>query len=216
MSDLRLAALLCTRLCHDVIGPIGAINNGLELLAESSGGGMDDEVVDLIQLSAGESARRLKFFRAAFGLSRASSGVTGVDDAKRLMEGLFEGGKVELDWFEGPLPAEPASGEILSQLLLNLVLCASECLPRGGRVAVRFARQDDALAMRVAANGVSIKVTDEMRRGLSGVENIDDLDPRSVQPYLAGRLAAAMGTSLDLTQQSPETAEISAVFIVRD
>lgn len=215
MSDMRLAALLCTRLCHDVVGPIGAINNGLELLAESSGGGMDDEVVDLIQHSAGESARRLKFFRAAYGLSRGSSGVTGVDDAKQLVEGLFEGGKVELDWFEGPLPAEPVSGEFLSQLLLNLALCASECLPRGGRVAVRFARQGDALAMRVAASGVSIKITDEMRRGLSGAGEIDDLDPRSVQPYFAGRLAAAMGTSLDLTQPAPDMAEISAIFAVR-
>lgn len=214
MSDMRLAALLCTRLCHDVVGPIGAINNGLELLAETSGGGMDDEVVDLIQHSAGESARRLKFFRAAFGLSRGSSGVAGVDDAKKLVEGLFEGGKVELDWFEGPLPVEPASGESLPQLLLNLTLCASECLPRGGRVAVRFVDQDGALAMRVVASGVSIKVTDEVRHGLSGRGDIDDLDPRSVQPYFAGRLAEAMGASLNLTQPSPEMAEISAMFAV--
>ena len=215
MSDMRLAALLCTRLCHDVVGPIGAINNGLELLGESSGGDMDDEVVDLIRRSAGESARRLKFFRAAFGLSRGSSSVTGVDDARKLVEGLFEGGKIELDWFEGPLPAEPASGEFLSQLLLNLALCASECLPRGGRVAVRFADQDGALAMRVAANGVSIKVSDEMRHGLSGTVEVDDLDPRSVQPYFAGRLAAAMGTSLTVTQPTLELAEFSAMFAVR-
>ena len=196
MNDLRLASLLCTRLCHDVIGPIGAINNGLELLDDPSTG-MDEEVINLIRHSAGESARRLQFFRAAFGLSRGSSGTAGVDDVKRLADGLFAESKVELDWFEGPLPAEPVAAGKLPQLLLNLVLFASEALPRGGCVTVRFAKQDDALSMRVAAKGVSVKVTDVMRHGLTGAGDTDSLDPRSVQPYLAGQLAAAMGVALD-------------------
>lgn len=201
--------MLCTRLCHDVVGPIGAINNGLELLADPSVG-MEDEVIDLIRRSAEESSHRLQFFRAAFGLSRGSSGSTTVDNVKQLTEGLFAGGKVELDWFEGPLPATPVAAGTLPQLLLNVVLCASEALPRGGRVAVRFAEQDGALVMRVTANGASINITDAARRGLTGAGDVDGLDARSVQPYLAGQLAASMGSALELSQPTADSIEISA------
>ena len=156
MDDLRLAALLCTRLCHDLIGPTGAVANGVELLVEDVSG-VDEGVVELIQHSAGAATRRLKFFRAALGV--AVEGQT-LDEARKLAEGYFEGGKIETDWSGAAL----ASGTPLPlgfvPILLNLLLCAAAALPRGGGVGIGAAAAGDGLAIRIEAAGPAIKLSE--------------------------------------------------------
>lgn len=209
MSDLRLAALLCTRLCHDLIGPVGAINNGLELLEEPGaepGAGMEREVVDLLRHSAGEAARRLQFFRTAFGLPGGMRGGGSFDGARDLARGLLEAGKVSLDWQDAPA-AQVSNQEAVVQLVLNLTLTASEALPRGGAVAVRF-ENGAGLTVRITASGQGAAFADAVREGLSGAASAEDLTPRTVHSYFTAQLAAAMGARVDLNQLSVDQAEI--------
>src|SRR5262245_14012335 len=108
MDELRFAELLCSRLCHDLVSPIGAINNGVELLEEFGGGG-SDEAMGLIASSGRQAARRLQFYRVAFGLA-GSQVVQSVGDVRSLLTGMLEGGKVTLEWDEAAIRAPEIAG----------------------------------------------------------------------------------------------------------
>ena len=209
MSDLRLATLLCTRLCHDLVGPIGAVSNGLELIDDSSGS-MGDDVIELVRNSAGESANRLKFFRAAYGLSGGSVG--GLDDLQRMATAYFSGGRVRFTGLESTSPGSeaPVAGQV--QIIFNLVLCAVEALPRGGEVGIRWGPANGVLRVGVTIRGTVVELGETIRRGLSGDEDIATLEPRRIQPYFTWRLLADAGANIRIEQESPESAEIVAEF----
>ncbi len=204
MDELRLASLLCARLCHDLVGPVGAVNNGLELLVDEMPEAPDD-IVELLVESGNEASRRLQFYRAAYGAAR---GGRTLDTARRVAQALFTSGKITLEW-----PDDTASGPALaehpdfSRLVLNMVLCATEMLPRGGRVALRFAAAAGGPPC-VTAVGPAIKVTDVARLTLSGATDIAALDPRAIMFYLTALLAATLGGSVELTTPAPDTVEL--------
>ncbi len=207
MDDLKLAALLCTRLCHDLVGPVGAINNGLELLGDGEGG-IDDEVMSLIQRSARETTRRLRFFRAAYGL--ASAGGRGFSSASEIAAQFFDGGKITLDW-AGATPAPfPANEEACAQIVLNLLLCGAEMLPRGGRLAVRVADETDEIALSVAASGPAIKIDDDLETRLDGRATKATIDARRVQPHYTARLVAALGGNVALGGRTEGSVDVRA------
>ena len=195
MDDLRLARLLCTRLCHDLAGPVGSVNNGLELLADPAVEKLDD-VIELIRGSASQAALRLRFLRAAYDVA---GGKQTLADARRLTEAFFEGRKIVLDWpRRAPSPAF-AARDGLAQLLLNMILCAADALPRGGRVSVRLAIAKDTLTVRVVATGAAVNVVDRTRQGIADTGKVSALDARSVSPHFTARLAAAMGGAIEFT-----------------
>jgi len=207
MDDLKLAALLCTRLCHDLVGPVGAINNGLELLGDG-GGDLDDEVMALIQRSARETARRLQFFRAAFGL--ASGGKRGFSSASEVAARFFDGGKIALDW-TGAAPAPfPANEDACAQIMLNLLLCGAEMLPRGGRLSARVAAEAGKVALSVAAAGPTIKIDDDLETRLDGRATVATIDARRVQPHYTARLVAALGGNVELGDRTEGSVEVRA------
>lgn len=211
MDDLRLASLLCTRLCHDLVGPVGAMNNGLELITDPSEA-IEEEVIDLLRQSGRESARRLRFFRAAFGLPRGRGDDGGLNSARGVASHLFEESKIELDWPEDVPPPLAVTEARIVQLVLNMILCASEMLPRGGSVAVRSDAGAGTLTVRVAASGPSVKVTDALRASLAEGGDGEDFDPRNAQSYLTARLANAVGAGLELIQPSRDSAELVATL----
>ena len=204
MDDMRLAALLCTRLCHDVIGPAGVTVNGVELMSDDAAN-IDDAVIELVRQSATEAIRRLKFFRAALGV--AVEGHT-LDEARKLAEGYFEGGKIETDWSGAAL----ASGTPLPlgfvPILLNLLLCAAAALPRGGGVGIGAAAAGDGLAIRIEAAGPAIKLDDDTLRSLAGKSALAALDARDVAPHFTFRLVAAAGSTIEVSR-SPKIAVFS-------
>ncbi len=203
MDELRLASLLCARLCHDLVGPVGAINNGLELLADQ-GPGPADDIVELLVGSGGEATRRLQYYRAAYA---AASGARPLDATRRIAQSMFAGGKVALDWPENAA-SDLAEHEEFSRLVLNMILCASEMLPRGGDVALRFSAEFGGVP-RVTAAGPTIKVTDAARLSLAASADDEVIGPRTIVFYLAARLAASLGGAVELTTPAPDTAELS-------
>jgi len=130
MASLRVASLLASRLCHDLIGPLGAVDNGLELIAEE--GRMAEEALALAQRSAKRAAARLRYFRFAFGAAGEDASF-GTSEARGLAQNLLHTGEIQLAW-------SAAGAEILPpgacRLLLNMILLGVDCLPRGGVIHI--------------------------------------------------------------------------------
>ena len=184
--DIKVLELICSRLCHDLVGPVGAVNNGIELL-EDFDPSMADDVLPLLQSSARQAWRRLDFFRMAFGAAGGRESWP-MAELGRYAAGWFEGGKVTLDW-----PNDQRSQMLqleggCAKLLLHLTLLAGEALPRGGTVAVGPPADGGLTVPRVTASGRGAGLHPQVAAALNGA-GIADLDARSIQAHLTLRLA---------------------------
>ena len=128
LEPLDLAALLCSRVCHDVISPVGAIVNGLEVLEEETDQEMRDIALDLIRKSAKTASAKLQFCRLAFGAAGSAGASIDTGDAESVARNLFEDEKTKLDW---NCP-RVLMGKNKVKLVLNLCLIAQAAIPRGG------------------------------------------------------------------------------------
>ena len=196
--DVLLAELLTSRLCHDLVGPVGAVNNGMELL-EDDGMGMADDAFKLVVKSATQTSDLLQFYRLAYGLAGSRIGPD-LTQVSGLCDKFLSHGKIALSW-----PAQPAPDELpegAGKLLLNLVALAAECLPRGGEIAVRVGLGDsgvaNALALEVAANGTDAGLREDLAASLSETAALEDLTPRNVQGYFTRYLAKSFGSDLSI------------------
>lgn len=213
MKELDLAALMCSKVCHDLISPVGALANGLEVLAEEDDPEMRDHALALIQSSAAIATAKLKFARLAFGASRSSADHLDINDARETASGLLESPQLQLDW---ALPSAVWPKDRV-RLALNMLLLGKDAIVRGGqlRIAPLGDGNDGTGGFLVEAQGPRAKLPDGIRFFDAGaqataVEAIDDLDARAVQPFLTGLLAA----SLDAHLEHEETEE-RVVFRVR-
>ena len=154
IDPLELAALVASRVCHDIISPVGAIVNGLEVLEEEKDESMREFAQDLVQKSARQASAKLQFSRLAFGASGGAGSELDMADAGRVAAALMEREKAELDWQvkAGLLPKAEA------KLLLNLLLIALNCVARGGTISVTAERDDGETVMRVVAEGDRAKL----------------------------------------------------------
>lgn len=201
--DLHVFHLLCAKLCHDLVGPVGAVSNGIELLREM---GVDDadDALNLVADSADSAANRLKFFRVAYGMAAGVASST--DDAHEIASALFGGHKISLDW---RLPNE-AIGERHVKLLLNLILLASEALVRGGTIAVSSMPSDSGIRFDVFAQGDGARLREETAQGLSVGVDPNSLTPRSVQGYFTAIYAQSLGGSVQIDESTPDCVAISS------
>src|ERR1700712_4781174 len=132
MKSHEFASLLCSRLCHDLLSPVGALNNGIELLADEHDPEMRAPCLDLLAESARASANKLKFFRLAFGAAGGFGDEVDAREAKTAIEGLFAGGRIQLGW----LVADATLSKSATKVLLNLALIAGDALVRGGQLDI--------------------------------------------------------------------------------
>jgi histidine phosphotransferase ChpT len=204
LVEMRVVELLNARLCHELVSPVGAINNGVELLDEED----PDFVRDAIQLigqSARKASQRLQFYRFAYG-TNASAGPGGAPASGRdLSVGLFEETKVRCDWQAGAatLPSD------WQRLACNMLVLAGEALPRGGSVVVRPLRAGVS-GIEVVAEGENVNITPEMRLALEAAAPVGDLTSRTIQAYFAARLAGQLGAVLALVEAEPQRAMFRA------
>jgi histidine phosphotransferase ChpT len=197
MNDLDFAALLVSRVCHDLVSPVGAVVNGLEVLEDETDLAMRADALKLVAASAEQAAARLQFARIAFGAAGSAGAELDLSEVGRIMAGLLKGGKVELFW-----QAHAANWpKDWAKLLMNAVLSAADCLPRGGRVTVETS--EGKAGFRVTATGVTIKLSPETERVLQG-NPVDGLDGRSIQPYLTYQLSRNLKTTLTVTAAGNE------------
>ena len=190
LSDLDLAALLCSRVCHDVISPVGAITNGLELLEVEDDEAMRAMAMDLVRKSARQASAKLKFCRIAFGAAGSAGAMIDMGEAGDVAKAFVGEEKIKLDW-QVPRENRP---KLQVKLLLNMMLIAMGSIPRGGVVTVAAA----AGGFTVRASGEGAKIFEKTEHVLSGVAPLEDIDARLIQAYYAKRLAEAAGLSLEL------------------
>jgi histidine phosphotransferase ChpT len=190
VNEFTVADFLASRLCHDLVGPISAVANGLELLSESPQ--MEEEAIDLARRSAARATALVQFFRLAFG--NAGNQIVRPQEAQAVAQGLFQDGRVKLDCSTSPETLALPAGA--GKLLLNMILLAADALPRGGRILALTTSEGAAIRFTVRAMGTDAKLTDDEATALTAVTPPNDLTPRTVQAYLAGRLAVRFGASL--------------------
>ena len=186
-----LAALLCSRVCHDVISPVGAINNGLELLDE---GASDADALDLIRTSALNAAVRLKFARLAFGASGSVGASIDTGEAEKAAKDFAAAEKkTEVTW-SGPR-AIIAKNRV--KLLLNLFLIAYGSIPRGGVIDITLENPEFDAIFTLSAKGRMMRVPPKLVELISGTPE-EAVDAHSIQPYYTVLLAEEAGMAIDV------------------
>jgi histidine phosphotransferase ChpT len=195
-AAIDFASLLCSRLCHDLLSPVGALNNGLELLADEHDPDMRARCLDLLNESARASANKLKFFRLAFGAAGGFGDTVDAREAKIAIEGMFgEGGRVEIGWMVEPATlSKPAI-----KVLLNLALIAGDALVRGGRLDIGAEQTANGTEMVVRAEGPRLVLDPELRQALEGRTSAEEVTPRAAAAYLASELARQAGGSIQVS-----------------
>lgn len=201
LTDLELAALVSSRICHDVINPVAAISNGLEMLGEEQDADMREAAMDLIRKSATQASAKLQFARLAFGAAGSAGAEIDLRDAEKVSREFVAGtGKHEVIW-EGPVVTLPKNQV---KALLNLVALSVVALPRGGTVSVEIAgNPPEAVSFTVRAKGKAARLNEQVTALLSGSNGVE-IDAHSIQPYYASRVATAAGLSLTAQAEDDE------------
>ncbi len=206
LSDLDLASLLCSRVCHDVISPVGAIANGLELMDDpDTDAEMKRTALEMVISSAKTATAKLKFCRIAFGASGSAGALIDMSEAGEVARGFVGEEKVRLEW-NAPRENRPKQ-EV--KLLLNMLLMAISGIPRGGVVTVGV----DGRSFAVMAKGERAKINAALASALDGSVELIGLDARLVQPYYARILAEASNLRLTMAMEGEDTVAIRAVPI---
>ena len=188
ISPVDYASLLCSRLCHDLLSPVGALNNGLELLADETDPAMRARCMELLSESARTSANKLKFFRLAFGAAGGFGDAVDTREAKAAIEGLLsDARRTTLGWMvEADALPKPAI-----KVLLNLVLLANEALVRGGTLDVGAEEQNGQLEIVVKIEGTRIILDPALRARLT--DGAGEVSARAAAAWLIHTLAAEGG-----------------------
>lgn len=194
LDSLDLAALLSSRVCHDVISPVGAIVNGLEVLEEEKDQEMRGHALALIKSSAQEASSRLQFCRLAFGAAGSKGSSIDTGDAETVARQLLADERTRLDW-NMPRVLLPKNKV---KLLLNLCLIADASIPRGGDILISAKGDDDAMSFHVHAKGVNARVTPGVASLLSGEPEDGAVDARAIQAYYTGLVARSCGLEVSL------------------
>jgi histidine phosphotransferase ChpT len=187
IGALDLAALLCSRVCHDLISPVGAIVNGLEVLEEDKDEETRTFALDLIKKSAGAASAKLQFCRLAFGAAGSAGAQIELGDAEKAVRGLLDDGKTTLVW---NLPRELVPKN-RAKLLLNMLLVAAGAIPRGGTLTADPVDN----GFRITASGLNARVTAATAELLGGSPT-QPVDAHAIQPLYTGILGRDCGLSV--------------------
>ena len=194
---LELAALLCSRVCHDLISPVGAIVNGLEVLDDNPKPEDRDFALDLIRKSAKTASARLQFCRLAFGAAGSAGAQIDLGDAQTMARGQIEDGKVTITW-NLPRLLLPKNRV---KLLLNMLIIAQQTIPRGGTLTVDPIGEGETVGFKITATGINARINQAVPGLLEGQSEHGTVDAHAIQPFYTGLLARACGLSVGLAAE---------------
>ncbi len=197
LEGLDLAALLCSRVCHDLISPVGAIMNGLEVMAEDKDEETSKFAMDLIKKSARTASAKLQFCRLAFGAAGSAGAQIDTGDAEKVTRGLIEDDKTKLVW---NLPRVLLAKNRV-KLLLNMMLLAAQAIPRGGMLTVDAVGQGETMSFRVRATGHNARVPQAIPPLLAGSPAEGNVDAHAIQPFYTGMLAKNCGLTVAMASE---------------
>jgi histidine phosphotransferase ChpT len=204
LSDLDLSALLCSRVCHDVISPVGAIANGLELMDDPENDAeMKASALDMVRSAAKSATAKLKFCRIAFGAAGSAGAQIDMGEAGDIAKAFVGEEKIKLDW---QVPRENRPKQDV-KLLLNMLLLAIEALPRGGVITMTT----EGAGFMVRAKGDRAKLKEAMVAVIDGTSDLNTLDARLIQPYYARMLSHAQNLKLSMAMEAEDTVAVVAV-----
>jgi histidine phosphotransferase ChpT len=197
LEALDLAALLCSRVCHDLISPAGAIVNGLEVLEEDGDQETKDFALELIKKSAKTASARLQFCRLAFGAAGSVSAQIDTGDAEKMARGFIEDEKTRISWnvARAYLPKNRV------KLLLNMLIIGQQTIPRGGTLTIDSIGAGETIGFRVIASGLNARIPHAMLPLLAGASESGTVDAHAIQPFYTGLLARACGLTVSVKSE---------------
>jgi histidine phosphotransferase ChpT len=200
LDSLDLAALLCSRVCHDVISPVGAIVNGPEVLDDENDTSMRDFALDLIRKSAKQASARLQFARLAFGAAGSAGASIDLGDAEQVARGMFQDDKLAFSW-SGPRLLFPKNRV---KLLLNLIMTAINAVPRGGAVSVTVLGDAENCEFVLKSKGLNARIPPHAEALLAGTPEGGTVDAHGIQTFYTGMIARAAGMNVSLAVEGDE------------
>jgi histidine phosphotransferase ChpT len=206
LAPLDLAALLCSRLCHDLISPVGAIVNGIEVLEEEKDEETKQFALDLIKKSARTASAKLQFCRIAFGAAGSVGAQIDTGDAESVSRGFLEDEKTRIAW-NVPRALLPKNRV---KLLLNMLIIATQAIPRGGQMTVNSSGSEETTGFLVRVSGLNARVPQAIPPLLTREAGSEAIDAHRIQPFYAGLLARECGLTLTMTADA-EGVLVSAV-----
>jgi histidine phosphotransferase ChpT len=205
LDALDLAALLCSKVCHDVISPVGAIINGLEVLEEEKDAEMRRFANELIKKSAHTASAKLQFCRLAFGAAGSAGASIDTGDAEQVARNLLSDDRMTFEWI-GTRQLMPKNKV---KLILNLCLIASAAIPRGGLLRVTIAGENETLAISLEASGPNMRLANGIPALLAGEPEAGNIDAHGIQAYYTGLVARACDMELEVSV-TPEKVRLGA------
>jgi histidine phosphotransferase ChpT len=205
MNEIDFSALLVSRVCHDLVGPLGAVVNGLEVLEDERDAAMREDALKLVASSANQALARIQFMRIAFGAAGSAGAELDLNEVGRLVGGLLQGGKVSLEWH---VPQAHWAKD-WAKLLMNATLLGADCLPRGGMVKVEATGDAAHPRFTITASGSHIRIAEDVERAIRGEAGQGVVDARFIQPLLTHRLSRSVGTNMAIAARDG-TVEITA------
>jgi histidine phosphotransferase ChpT len=200
MFDVKVAELMCSRICHDLVSPVGAINNGVELI-EELGGDMADDAMSLVGQSSSRAAAVLQLFRLAYGGAGGQENI-GLGKAREAASAYLADGKVTLDWQVAQAENGRHTPAGLIKVLLNVVVLAEETLTHGGTVAVAAEGAAPPTRLTVTARGDEVGLSNAAEEALAGTVGSDRLTPRTVHAYVTGAFGRHYRLPLDFQRDA--------------
>lgn len=197
LEAIDLAALLCSRVCHDLISPVGAVVNGIEVMEDDADEQTRIFAIELIKKSATTASARLQFCRIAFGAAGSAGAAIDLGDAEGVARGMLEDDKTKLRW---GLPRVLLPKNRV-KLLLNLLLLAGGTIPRGGSLAIDPIGEGDTMGFKVTSSGLNARIPQAVPGLVAGETGGTPVDAHAIQPFFTGLLARTCGMSITLAPE---------------
>jgi len=201
LDNARLASLVASKVCHDIVSPMSVLMQGVEMLREADAGGRNAEAIGLIEQCVNKAFAKLDFFRAAIADGMGSEGEATLTESRATAEKLYATLKPNLDWAAGPMIVPRGALKIV----LNILFIGADCLPKGG--IVRLETDEAAGEVRIVASGQRAKLKADTAACLAGQPPEDGFQPYNIVPALTGLLARQAGITL-LAREAPERIEL--------